>query len=155
MRRLIALIILVVIAVAVFNSGDKTADQSGPSASATTQPEKPKPKEIIPPPAIGEEVPEAYYKQVKDDAWWDCMKAVERSAKYDLRWTKTFLGTQLPTFDRWNKYQRQDGHVVLYGDEAEAQNGIGNWVRVNYRCEFDPAAKRVVEVELNQGRLRD
>ena len=158
--RLLGLIILIVIVVAVIKSGDKTADQSAPSAvssASTTTTEKPKPKEkeIIPSPGAGEEITPTYYKQVHDDALWVCMKAVERSAKYDFRWTKTLFGTQLPTFDRWNKHQRQDGHILLYGAEAEAQNGFGNWVRVNYRCEFDPAAKKVLDAQLSQGRLRD
>jgi hypothetical protein len=137
--RLLGLIILIVIVVAVIKSGDKTADQSAPSAvssASTTTTEKPKPKEkeIIPSPGAGEEITPTYYKQVHDDALWVCMK---------------------PTFDRWNKHQRQDGHILLYGDEAEAQNGFGNWVRVNYRCEFDPAAKKVLDAQLSQGRLRD
>jgi hypothetical protein len=58
--RLLGLIILIVIVVAVIKSGDKTADQSAPSAvssASTTTTEKPKPKEkeIIPSPA-GEEI---------------------------------------------------------------------------------------------------
>jgi hypothetical protein len=130
--------------------------RSAPSTSTQAEKPKPKEKEVIPPPGTGEVITEAYYKQVWDDALMVCKKAVERSATYDLRWTKIgVFGTPLPMFDRWNKHQRQDGHILFYGDEAEAQNGLGNWVRVNYRCEFDPAEKKVMDAQLNQGRMRD
>jgi hypothetical protein len=88
--------------------------------------------------------------QTKDQsalAFATCMRAVENSAKYDLRWTG------------WTKFQsadgiiHPDGTILFFGDEAEAQNGFGGWVRVNYSCVFDPKTKQT-SVSMNTGRLR-
>ncbi len=76
--------------------------------------------------------------------------AIEESAKYGVRWTN-WLG--VARFDRWNKYQRNDGLIVLAGDEAEAQNGFGNWLRANYSCTFNADTGKVVNVTLEAGKL--
>jgi len=37
---------------------------------------------------------------------------------------------------------------------AEAQNDFGGWVRVTYRCEYDPTAKQVIDARIEPGRIR-
>jgi hypothetical protein len=120
----------------------------GPTQDASAVAAKPSSSK----PDVGAEVPEAYFNHVFADASWPCRKAVENAAKYDLRWTDGWLS---PAFSRWNKYMRADGLMFFYGDRAEAQNGFGAWLRVNYVCRYDPATKRVVGASFEQGRLRD
>ena len=98
-------------------------------------------------PATGAEIPDSYFEKVRDRADRPCQRAIENLARYDLRW---HWGRP---FDRWNKYQRQDGVMSLAGDNADAQNGFGGWLRVNYECEFDPATNKVIDVRMNNGRL--
>ena len=101
-------------------------------------------------PTTGAEVPEAYYTYVLATRGGssNCKRAVEDLAKYDLRWTSWGRG-----FDYYNKYARADGYFRLTGDDAEAQNGFGGWVRVNYTCTYDPVTQTVKNVTLDNGRL--
>jgi hypothetical protein len=101
-------------------------------------------------PAAGAEVPETYFNKVERDAFVPCTAAIENMATYDIRWTSGFLS---PRFSRWNKYQRDDGTLQLTGDAAEMQNGFGNWLRVTYRCVFDPKEQKVVNVTIDRGKL--
>ena len=87
----------------------------------------------IEPPRIGAEVSEKYFEAVRGKTWTHCKRAIENLAKYDLRWTDWGI-----PFDRWNATHREDGLLRLIGDGAEAQNGYGGWVRVNYICTVDP-----------------
>jgi hypothetical protein len=81
------------------------------------------------------------------DARVACKRAVERQAKYDLRWTSWLSDFQVARDPR-------NGHIVLVGDEAQAQNGFGAWVRMSYGCSYDPRSKRLLEAYLQPGRLR-
>ena len=72
-------------------------------------------------------------------------------ATHDLRWTTGFLEPY--TFTRYNKYHREDGVFHMFGDKAEAQNGYGNWFRMNYICKFNPTTNQVIDVSLHKGRL--
>jgi hypothetical protein len=100
-------------------------------------------------PLPGQEVSEQYFQYVKNgDAGWKCNIAIKNAAQYDLRWTN--WGAD---FSRWNKYARPDGYIQLVGDLAEAQNGFGNWVRVNYSCLFDPDRGVVISASIERGRL--
>ena len=77
-----------------------------------------------------------------------CQRSIENAAKYDLRWTD---GMSRPIFTRDSM---NNDLVGLWGDAAEAQNGFGNWVRVNYRCTFNQKTNQVVDVSIESGRLR-
>jgi hypothetical protein len=84
--------------------------------------------------ARAKEQAEAAAKRERQNLYWDavasCRKPIEDAAKYDLRWTD---GMTRPMFarDAFNDW------VILWGDAAEAQNGFGGWVRINYRCSFN------------------
>jgi hypothetical protein len=80
-------------------------------------------------------------------AFGACVRSVENSAKYDLRWTSWGSKFQSP-----DGITHPDGTILFFGDEAEAQNGFGAWVRVNYSCVFDPKTKQT-SVEIAMGRL--
>ena len=56
-------------------------------------------------------------------------------------------------FDRWSGRVRSDNTIGIAGDDAEAQNGMGNWVRVNYSCIVNIDTKTVTNASLNNGRL--
>jgi hypothetical protein len=103
-------------------------------------------------PAVGEQMTDGYVEYVKTDLKGDsnCKNAVADMAKYDLRWTNSWGSSP---FGYYNRYALPDGYVRLVGDEAEAQNGFGGWVRVNYTCLYDPATQTVKNVILNQGRF--
>ena len=45
------------------------------------------------------------------------------------------------------------GTMIIWGDDAEAQNGFGVWLKVNYSCEVDLTSKKIVNVTMEQGRL--
>ena len=45
------------------------------------------------------------------------------------------------------------GTMTIWGDDAEAQNGFGVWLKVNYSCEVDLTSKKIVNVTMDQGRL--
>jgi hypothetical protein len=100
-------------------------------------------------PSVGEELKDGYLKYVKDHRQGNenCKKAIADMAKYDIKWTDR------TEFQYVNKYARMDGYVLLSGDNAQAQNGFGNWIRVNYKCLYDPTSKRVIEATMNNGRL--
>jgi hypothetical protein len=61
--------------------------------------------------------------------------------------------TFLLRFDRWSKVVRSDGTIRIAGDQAEAQNGLGNWVRANYSCTVNINTKTVTDAGLGNGRL--
>jgi hypothetical protein len=131
--------------------GSTTHPTSQPAAVAKEPVAEPaKQKVLLPVPKPGEHVSEEYFMQVYPDAAWPCKTAIEDSAKYDLRWTNGWLSMY---FNRWGSVAREDGHLILVGDTAEAQNGFGGWVRVNYRCEFDPASKKIIDASFAPGKF--
>src|SRR5262245_32331722 len=77
-----------------------------------------------------------------------CRRAIENSAKYDLRWTDSIWGRP-----KFNSITTTPVQIIFLGDEAEAQNGFGNWVRVRYSCSYDLNTKTVRGASLIQGRL--
>jgi hypothetical protein len=98
------------------------------------------------PQALAQQAKQEERTQASALAFGTCARAVENAAKYDLRWTS------------WGKFYsadgiaHPDGKILFHGDEAEAQNGFGGWVRVNYFCVFDPKTKQA-EVSIKSGRL--
>jgi hypothetical protein len=123
---------------------------SGPLKSQSTTPVAAQAAPATAKPMAGQEVSEKYRDHVfiEGHAGWKCKKAIENAAKYDVRWTSWFSD-----FSRWNKYARADGYIRFSGDDAEAQNGFGNWVRANYSCLFDPATSTVISVSIEPGKL--
>jgi hypothetical protein len=111
------------------------------------QPSPPPPLAL---PAVGEEVPENYVELIRKTAAEPCAQAIEKQALYDFKWSHYADSLRFTSF---NKYQRADGTVELSGDAAEMQNGIGNWVRVYYQCNYNPATNQVINVTVNRGRL--
>jgi hypothetical protein len=129
------MVCLLVVEVAVIEMGDAN---------------KPPPPPVVTP-AAGEKVSEAYYQNVVRDALSPCSRAIEKSAKYDLRWSSSFL--VMLRFSHYSTYRQRDGTLILSGDDAEAQNGFGNWVRIHYSCSFDPETKTVSNVTMDSGKL--
>lgn len=78
-----------------------------------------------------------------------CRPQVENLAKNDARWTDGMLETKFSHF-RWKGLKND---VVTYiGDKIEFQNGLGNWLRHTYECDYAPG-RGVVDVRARQGRL--
>jgi hypothetical protein len=84
----------------------------------------------VPFPGPGEEVTDKFATKLQNNVTGQCQFAVKESAN-NLRWTYGWLTLAFPRVD---KRVAPDNTVTLYGDEAEAQNRLGNWVRVNYSC---------------------
>ena len=135
-----------------------------PSPETATAASAPPPvaekKEPLPPPtpAIGEDVSEAYFNYIDREIGFDCGQQIKRLVKYDIRSAGVLWGTNsgdwaLLRFTRWSSRVASDGTIRLVGDEAEAQNGFGNWMRINYSCTVEVATKTVKRVTLNPGRL--
>jgi hypothetical protein len=49
--------------------------------------------------------------------------------------------------------ERSMAPIPVAGDDAEAQNGFGNWIRVNYSCTVNATSKRIMNATLNNGKL--
>ena len=62
--------------------------------------------------------------------------------------------TFLLRMSRWSGKVSPNNTILIAGDEAEAQNGLGNWLRVNYTCTVDLSNNTVKHATLNQGRLQ-
>lgn len=98
----------------------------------------------------------AQEEKVKSDddkffhAAFACGKAVEDSVKYDLRWR---VSSPSKRFPKYMGERDMINQIIIVGDEAEAQNGLGNWVRVNYMCTFNWKADKVLATRLDAGRL--
>jgi hypothetical protein len=100
----------------------------------------------------GEEVSEKYINYVlfDRDGRAKCKSAIEDAAQYDLRWPGGWLTSVLT---RWNATAREDGYIRFSGDNAEAQNLVGLWVRVTYHCLFDPDSRTVIGVSLERTKI--
>ncbi len=69
------------------------------------------------------------------DAEFACKWAVERLARYDMRWTDGFLEDKFRSvIARPPEYKT----FLLIGDKAQFQNGFGAWQNVTYTCIYDP-----------------
>ena len=60
--------------------------------------------------------------------------------------TKPGVERNMPHGFRWEIAQ-------VHGDQAEAQNGLGNWMRVTYSCTVNIDTKTVTDASLDNGRL--
>jgi hypothetical protein len=137
--------------------------QQEPSAAPELAPAPTsKPGEKVPPPTPkpSEVVSEEFFNYIYPETAFYCGQAVKRLVKYDIRSPGVMWGTNsgdsplfLLRMSRWSTRVAPDNTILLAGDEAEAQNGFGNWMRVNYTCTIDPASKTVKRATLNEGRL--
>lgn len=82
---------------------------------------------------------------------FSCPPAVERLARYSVRWTDSFAE---PKIKRYGWKDRTEW-LALYdvGDAVEFQNAFGAWVPHTFECDVDVRAERVVDVRAAPGRL--
>lgn len=71
-----------------------------------------------------------------------CTWAVERLARYDMRWTDGFLGDKFPNV---HVNPPEYKTFLFSGESAQFQNGFGAWQNVFYACEYDPINDKVVD----------
>jgi hypothetical protein len=145
---------------AIIGGGNKSASDV-PSARATdsSQADKEKPEPARP--AAGQEVSEEYFNWINSKMGFACQQQIKRLVRNDMRSPGVFSGTNsmdstffLLRFDRWSKRVANDGTIRMRGDQAEAQNGLGNWMRVTYSCTVDIDTKTVTDASLDNGRLK-
>lgn len=72
-----------------------------------------------------------------------CKPRISALANYAHEWTYGFLGNP---FSRWNWRNKEAGHLMYMGNEVTFQNAFGASRVMNYRCDFDPASGRVIDV---------
>ena len=92
---------------------------------------------------------------------YHCQEAIKGLVKNDIRAPGIMWGTNssrdmtfLLRMSRWSGKVSSNNTILLAGDEAEAQNGLGNWLRVNYTCTVDLSNNSVKGATLDQGRLQ-
>jgi hypothetical protein len=144
---------------------DKTAaaTQDKPAAVAAAKEEPKKEEEKKPPPPVpyaGQEVSKEFFDYIYPEMAYGCVEAIKRFVKYDIRSPGALYGTNngdsaffLLRMSRVSKRVANDGSITMAGDEAEAQNGFGNWKRISYTCTVDPVNKLVKHATLSDGRL--
>ncbi len=125
--------ILVIGGYAIAHSGaDNASPPPSVPKSASSAPEKKEPPPPPPTPAVGEDVSQEYFRYLEREVSFDCQQQIKALVKYDIRSPGTFYGTNsgdwaILRFDRWSKRVATDGTIRMAGDDAEAQNGLGNW----------------------------
>jgi hypothetical protein len=161
--RLIGALFLLIVIVGMMTSNKETTTTAA-SAPAATAPvaaaEPPKKKEPPPTPRSGEQVSSDFFDYIHAETSYDCVQAIKRFVKYDIRspgalWGKNTGDSMLflLRMSRVSKKVAADNTIMLAGDEAEAQNGFGNWVRVSYTCTINLADKSVKRASIENGRL--
>lgn len=93
---------------------------------------------------------QCYTAKHKIDATVACKPAIEKRAKYQAEWTDGFL---TPAFSRIAWVDQKAGQVAYIGDKIKFQNGFGAWTFMTYRCAFDPATKRILDIDMSEGKL--
>lgn len=85
---------------------------------------------------------------------WDagiyCKDQIAKISEYDHKWTD---GWNEAKFSRWTWGDQGKGVVTYIGDKIQFQNEYGAFRIHTYRCDFDPASKRVLAVSAVAGRL--
>lgn len=79
-----------------------------------------------------------------------CEIQIEKLAKYSYKWTN---GRFEPRFSRYSWADKNAGTYISYGDLIQFQNGFGALERHSYGCIYDPAADKVLDVEVWSGPL--
>jgi hypothetical protein len=103
-------------------------------------------------------ISEDLFRAVKTEVGNECGRRIRNLVKYDIRSPGVFYGTNngdsaLLRFTQWGMKVSKTGTMTIWGDDAEAQNGFGVWLKVNYSCEVDLRSKKVVNVTMDDGRL--
>jgi hypothetical protein len=118
---------------------------SGTSATATPTPAKP---------AISDDeckkTLQCWGEKHDVEASVYCRQPVELLAKNNFEWTDGILE---PKFSHYRWKNQQAGVVTYIGDKIKYQNGFGAWIFHVYECDWDPVAKKVVDVRARPGRL--
>jgi hypothetical protein len=166
-RMLVGILFLIGVVGYFSNKGDKEATAAAPKSApvalaAVEEPKKQEePKPPPPTPRAGEAVGEEFFNYIHPETAYVCAEAVKRIVKYNIRSPGALWGTNdgdsaffLLRMSRWSKKVAADGTILLAGDEAEAQNGFGNWAKINYTCTIDPVSKTAKRATLDQGRLQ-
>ncbi len=78
-----------------------------------------------------------------------CQPQIENQAKYDFRWTDSWLQ---PKFSRVSATEKKNTFVYS-GDSLQLQNGFGAWENYIYRCRYNVEAENVDFFEVKPGRL--
>lgn len=87
-------------------------------------------------------------ERYRHDARIACSIRIERTAKYDFKWTDGLFGRKFPDIFRGPEPQI----LALSGDSIELKNGFGNWIPHRYTCQYDPNRERVISLDVNPGR---
>jgi hypothetical protein len=106
----------------------------------------------------GEKTPDELFIAVNREVGIDCAKNIRKLVRYDIRSPGIVYGKNsgeaaILRFTKFSARVSEKGTISLYGDDAEAQNGFGNWLRVNYSCEINLANKHIVDVKMDFGML--
>jgi hypothetical protein len=124
----------------------------------STQP--PQPPQLPPTPKIGEDVGQEYFRYIERKMSYECGKELYRLIKYEIRAPGIFWGKNsgqnaafLLSYTRFSSRVAEDGTIRLLGDEAEAKNGLGNWMPIKYSCTVDVASQSVRNATIEAGKL--
>jgi hypothetical protein len=139
-------------------TGNTPASLPATAASSSTKTEEKKPPP--PKPLPGEKVTEEYFRHLTYEVGYECSQAVKRLIKYDIRSPGVMWGTNTGEWaflrwDRWTGKVSSGNTVAMAGDEAEAQNGFGNWIRINYTCTIDLSTMKALHATVDNGRFTD
>lgn len=84
------------------------------------------------------------------EATFACRDVVQSLAKYDYKWVDGWTDVK---FSRYRWLDRTKAIITYVGDQIQFQNGLGNWVRHTYYCDYDSNNKLVLDVRASPGRL--
>jgi hypothetical protein len=74
-----------------------------------------------------------------------CRPAIEQLAVFAPRWTQ---GATQPIFTDYAWLDRGRGTITYFGNRAEFQDAGGAFAAVAYECDFDPAARQVLDARV-------
>jgi hypothetical protein len=84
------------------------------------------------------------------EASYPCEKAVEKLAKYSVKWTDSTFEFK---FDHMRWADQAKGQIIYIGDKVQFQNGFGAYQNSVYECTYDPVSKSVLDVQVRPGKL--
>jgi len=79
-----------------------------------------------------------------------CQRQIERQAQYEVKWTDSYPDTKLSRRD-W--LDQEEGTLTYYGDRVQFSNAYGAFQNYIYRCDYDPATKTVIDLQMEPGRI--
>ena len=139
-------------------------DEPKPAPKVAERKSEPKRDEPPPPPPTpkrGEAVSKEFFEWFSAQMAYDCNQAIKRQVRYNIRSPGLLWGENtadsaffLLRMSRYSKQVAPDNTIMLVGDEAEAQNGFGNWLRITYVCKVDVSTNTVKHATFSSGRLQ-